>query len=308
MRRIFTLIIYLISLNIFAQYIGDPSFELDTLSETNYGIIPRSSPWKPINGTYIGPNVLICKPPFLAVDGLKYLSVFPADQAGVYTHQKLAKALQIGKEYEMGLYLSHADTSKFASNDVSCDRELGWTYLEVYFSLNNSNTVKYIQIDSAVVKDKRKVWRSPKIEFKEWRHFKFRFIADSAYQYIFLYNTPNQLYYPFLVDYVTFRAMDEPEPEQPRPTGIDDLALSGESLWSLSPNPFADVLKLSLAKGQAARYWKVKMVNPLGREVYVQTLSEAETVLDLNMLSNGLYTVSLESETGRFVSKRIVKY
>ena len=86
---------------------------------------------------------------------------------------------------------------------------------------NSKNVIpryKYVQKDSALISGYRKVWRSPKVDFLDWRKFTFTFLADFAYVYMFMYFTPNQNLYPLNIDYITFRATDEPEPAPPVPT------------------------------------------------------------------------------------------
>ena len=68
----------------------------------------------------------------------------------------------------------------------------------------------------------------------------------------------------------------------------------GNEIFSVFPNPTRNYLRISLNDKLLSEF---KLIDALGRSVFVGTINDKETIVDVSTLSRGMYTLLISSES-----------
>ena len=87
-------------------------------------------------------------------------------------------------------------------------------------------------------------------------------------------------------------------------TAVEEIAFANVVV---SPNPFADLLRISTIDATSARNMRYTLLTAYGVVVVSGTLEEAETIINTTTLPGGMYLLRLVAEDGTMKTYRIVK-
>jgi hypothetical protein len=315
MKRFFTLSFLFFSITLVGQnLIPDPSAEDFVECPTGLGILETWNPnWQSFRGTPdyfnncsigLGSNNPVGFQEPRTGEGYLGLVTFSRNllNAREYLGVELVQPLITGEDYYLSFYVSRAhqfNAFNLASNNIGA-LLMTENYLNQQEQGPTPGFADFNVIE--VVEDT-----------VNWVHLSYKFVADSAYQYLAFGN--------FFVDALTdtLRIGGEPDGNVTSYYYFDDFCLTqnsngcdftnsinNQSSWevSLFPNPCLDRLFIK----QKKTIEKIEIYNITGEILESQTL-KAVNQASINIdLPSGLYFISLYSEGKKTTKRFMVKY
>ncbi len=291
----------------------NPSFE-DTLSMTNEVIYPICANWWNPNAS----TADYFSPPYLELDsgfgevlnapydpnfgfqqasfGSSYLGLITYDSVGdtkEYAQGFLSDTLVNNTNYCIEIWISLLDSSAFKS----CDFQIAFTEELVnnpdLLNLNLANSVDFDLAD---------------IDTINWKHYEGAFFATGGERYIYLgSNTPNaivnceEMHQQTWLSNFAYILIDSVSVKQSVNCSVGTEDQISEIF--LYPNPTSSEIQISL---NCADSYSIRIMDHIGNLVYNTDFLGRQQLLDLSILSAGVYILDIKSTKSHFI-RRIIK-